>query len=64
MQADYDFYIPPLFDGIDVLQDNYNMEIKSSAAHSRALYQELLKNTDENMAFREAVKDEFKRLQK
>ena len=64
MQADYDFYIPPLFDGIDVLQDNYNMEIKSSAAHSRDLYQELLKNTDENMAFREAVKDEFERLQK
>lgn len=64
MQADYDFYIPPLFDGIDVLQDSYNMEIKSSAARSRAIYEELLKNTDEDTAFREAVKDEFERLQK
>jgi len=64
MQADYDFYIPPLFDGIDVLQDNYNGEIKSSASHSRALYQELLKNTDKDTAFREAVKDAFERLLK
>lgn len=64
MQADYDFYIPPLFDGIDVLQENYNKEIMSSAERSRAAYQELLKNNDKNAAFREAVKDEFDTLQK
>jgi multiple sugar transport system substrate-binding protein len=64
MQADYDFYIPPLFDGIDVLQENYSKELMSSAEHSRAEYQELLKNTDKDTAFREAVKDEFEKLQK
>ncbi|HYE67527.1 MAG TPA: extracellular solute-binding protein [Anaerovoracaceae bacterium] len=63
MQADYDFYIPPLFDGIDVLQETYNMELMSSADRSRAIYEELLKNTDKGTAFHEAVKDAFEKLQ-
>jgi len=64
MQADYDYFIPPLFDGIDVLQENYNKELMSNADRSRAIYEELLKNTDKDTAFREAVKDAFEQLQK
>ncbi len=57
MQADYDFYIPPLFDGVDVLQKNYTEELMNNAAHFRAAYLELLKTTDEDTAFREATKN-------
>ncbi len=59
MQADYDFYIPPLFDGIDVLQEDYMKELMKCAADSRAEYQELLKTADEDTAFEEAAEGAF-----
>jgi len=57
MQADYDFYIPPLFDGVDIFQKTYTEELMNNAARSRAAYLELLKTTDEDTAFREATKN-------
>ncbi|HZJ83400.1 MAG TPA: extracellular solute-binding protein [Clostridia bacterium] len=52
MQKDYDFYIPPLFDGIDELQKEYESELKRTASESRETYLDLLKNNDSNTSLR------------
>ncbi|WP_227019196.1 extracellular solute-binding protein [Sinanaerobacter chloroacetimidivorans] len=58
MQKEYDFYIPPLFAGIDVLQDNFNNEIRQKATDSRAAYRSLLTEMAPDAAF-EQVKTDF-----
>lgn len=42
MQTEYEFYISPLFEGIDVLQSNYEESLRALAQSSRDSYQELL----------------------
>jgi multiple sugar transport system substrate-binding protein len=42
MQKDYEFCIPPLFDGIDELQKQYESQLKETAAQSRKSYTDLL----------------------
>lgn len=59
MQADYDFYIPPLFDGIDVLQKTYTKELMNSSSHSRTAYLENLNSSSEETAFRDATLNAF-----
>ncbi len=57
MQADYDFYIPPFFDGIDTMQKDLTKSLMSTALESRSVYQDLLKRTDRDTALK-AVKEE------
>lgn len=59
MQADYDFYIPPLFDGIDVLQKNYTNKLITSIAGSRAAYRSSLLSSDPEAAFQNAAGNAF-----
>lgn len=64
MQVDYDFYIPPLSDGIDRIQKNYTEKLMTAAAESREVYRNLLRGTDRNTALSEATKDAFNRFVK
>ena len=59
MQADYDFYISPLFEGIDVMQDDYTSKLREAAGSASTTYQKSLANSDKDTAFREATKDAF-----
>ncbi|MDD3890494.1 MAG: extracellular solute-binding protein, partial [Syntrophomonadaceae bacterium] len=54
MQKEYEFYIPPLFDGLDKIQERYESQLKTTAAQSRESYIELLKNSNSVAAY-EAV---------
>lgn len=55
MQKEYEFFIPPLFDGIDELQQIYEGELKETAAQSRKTYIELLKGNNSAAAYQTAV---------
>jgi len=59
MQSNYDFYIPPLYEGIDVLQKEYETKLKQTAAQSRKSYQVLLGKMSKDAAFNEASKGVF-----
>lgn len=51
MQKEYEFYIPPLFEGIDELQKQYESQLKETATRSRKSYIELLKSNDQMTAY-------------
>ncbi len=51
MQKEYEFYIPPLFEGIDELQKQYESQLKETATQSRKSYIELLKSNDQMTAY-------------
>ncbi len=59
MQKEYEFYIPPLFDGIDQLQDQYQNQLKQIAAQSREAYIDLLKTGNPEMAYKTVSKDAY-----
>lgn len=50
MQKEYEFYIPPLFDGIDEMQQEYESQLREVTASSRASYIDHLMVNDENTA--------------
>ena len=49
MYNEYDFYIPPVFDGFDLMEKSYNEKIKQIVADARTDYLTApdTKNTDE-----------------
>ena len=51
MQKEYEFYIPPLFEGIDELQDQYETQLKEVVAKSRDEYIELAGSKDSATAY-------------
>jgi multiple sugar transport system substrate-binding protein len=59
MQADYDFYIPPLFESIDTMQKDYTKRVMDAALESRSVYQDLLQQTDRETALKKATEEEF-----
>jgi multiple sugar transport system substrate-binding protein len=59
MYKGYDFCIPPIFDGIDVLQKDYETNLKKAAAEGRNTYKALLEKLDSKTAFDEAEKGAF-----
>lgn len=59
MQANYDFYIPAIYEGIDVLQKDYETKLKQSAAQSRRTYQVLIDKMSDDAAFKEASNGVF-----
>lgn len=60
MHSNYDFYIPPLYEGIDVLNKSYETKLKQTAAESRTIYQRLLGKMSSENAFNEASNGVFK----
>jgi multiple sugar transport system substrate-binding protein len=52
MQKEYEFYIPPLFEGIDELQKQYEDQLKETAAQSRKSYTALLKSSNPSEAYK------------
>ncbi len=54
MQKEYDFYIPPPFDGIDKLQQQYESRLKETATKSRKSFINLSRGRDADTAY-EAV---------
>jgi ABC-type sugar transport system, periplasmic component len=62
MQMEYDFYIAPLFDNVDVLQGNYEKKLRETSTKSRDAYKALLNTTKSELALEQAtsgVYDDF-----
>ncbi len=55
MQQEYDFYIPPLFDGYDRLQNGYEARIKEIALASREKYLDLLQYMEAEAAYNKVM---------
>ena len=51
MQKEYDFYIPPLFENIDILEKDFDSKVKKIASDSREEYLRLLNELDAASAF-------------
>lgn len=54
MQEEYEFCIPPLYEGIDELQNKYESQLKEIAILSREYYKALLKVYDSKTAYENA----------
>ncbi|MDD4171459.1 MAG: extracellular solute-binding protein [Syntrophomonas sp.] len=59
MQKEYEFYIPPLFDGIDELQKQYEGQLKEIATQSRISYIDSLKSGDSAAAYETAANGKY-----
>lgn len=59
MEREYEFYIPPLFDGIDELEELYESQFKKITSKSRESYIELLKNYDSKTAYETVSNDAY-----
>lgn len=64
MHANYDFYIPPLYEDMDVLNKNYETKLKQIAAQSRKTYQTLIGKIGKDAAYNEASKGVFEAFTK
>lgn len=63
MQMEYEFYISPLFDGVDELQSSYDNNLKAMALAAREEYLSLLQTEDADKALDTAINgkyDEFR----
>ncbi len=59
MQLEYEFYIPPLFDGMDEIQVTYNTQLKLLAAETKDSYKQLLLNMSPEEAFMQTAKGKY-----
>ena len=59
MQKEYQFYIPPLFDGIDELQNEFEVKLKDTAVQSRKTYIDLIKDTNSTAAYEAASNGKY-----
>lgn len=59
MQKDYDFYIPPTFDGFDDMGGDFEKDLKKTAADARARYLEALKTMTPEAAYAKATADDY-----
>jgi multiple sugar transport system substrate-binding protein len=64
MQMEYDFYISPLFDGVDVLQDSYENNLKAMALEVRDGYTPLLETKDAGEALNTVMNGKYKEYRK
>lgn len=62
MQADYDFYIPPLFDGIDVLQEDYNVKLMNAAVNAKQESQGFLTESNRGILFNKVTDSAFEKF--
>ena len=54
MQKEYEFYLPPLFDGIDEIEAKYEAHFKEVTNQSRETYTNLIKTQDAITAYEKA----------
>ncbi len=59
MQIEYEFFISPLFDGVDVLQSSYEKDYRAIAKSSRDQYLSLLTMANNREALDEATKGSY-----
>lgn len=52
---EYDYYIPPVFDGFDIIRNNYETDYKKAATEARERYLRLLESMDPEQAYEEAI---------
>jgi multiple sugar transport system substrate-binding protein len=62
MYNQYDFFIPPVFDGIDALQKDYENKLKQSAKEDRNVYRGLTGKKDSETAYRESTQGAFEKF--
>lgn len=62
MYKQYDFFIPPVFDGIDVLQKNYENKLKQLAGEDRNKYMHLIGEKNSKKAFEESTGGSFEKF--
>lgn len=62
MQKEYEFCIPPLFEGVDQLQGQYEDRFKELAAAARESYLELLNSSGPEEAYETVSSKSFKEL--
>lgn len=62
MYSQYDFYIPPIFDGIDILQKNYEMKLKQAVREDRSKYMSQKDVKDREAVFKELSVDTFEKF--
>ena len=55
VHKEYDFYIPPVFEGFDSISKTYENDIKQSASEARARYIQLLESMEPEQAYAEAI---------
>ena len=51
MQQDYDFYIPPVVEGFDEMQKDYEERLIATASNSKEKYQEQIQDRDPEEVF-------------
>ena len=59
MEEDYEFYIPPLFEGIDQLQIRYESQFRDTASQSRDSYLDSLASSDSRSAYEAVSADAY-----
>ncbi len=59
VQKEYDFYIPPVFDGFDSLSRAYENDLNGLAAEARAEYLHLLEVMDPEQAYQQAIQGDY-----
>ena len=59
MQQEYDFYIPPIFDGFNEMGDAYTADLQALAKKEREEYLALTTDLDEKTAYTEASSGDF-----
>jgi len=59
MHDNYSFYMPPVFEGLDVIQRSYNQRLLLAAESSRAAYLILIETHDPAAAFEQATRGVF-----
>jgi multiple sugar transport system substrate-binding protein len=59
MQREYEFFIPPLFEGIDQLQDQYESQLRETASSSRQSYLNSMASGDSVSAYEEMAIDAY-----
>jgi multiple sugar transport system substrate-binding protein len=59
MQAEYEFCIPPLFEGFDTLQSTYEDEFKASASATKTAYLSMLGTNDPSTALNDVMNGKY-----
>ncbi len=62
MQKEYEFYIPPLFDGVDELQKQYEEKVKKTAKMGRQAYIRLLEDNAPEKEYETILKNMYNKL--
>lgn len=59
MQMDYEFCIPPLFDGVDTLQSTFENNFKASASNTKNVYSSLQGTMSQEKALKQVLNGKY-----